>query len=268
MSEITIYHNLRAGGLSPAGACAVMGNMWAESAMIPNNVENRCSLSDEEYTRAVDNGLMTPDQFVQDKFGYGLCQWTFWSRKQELLQLAKSKGVSIANEAMQCELCLTELQRDFNALYLQLRSCSPDGLLNAVKAFCKDFENPEVKNVEPRYQAALKYLETALKLEAGSGPDGGSCSDDACPVEAEPVTPAPIPEGETCQISVRVLRKGDLGRDVFLLQNGLTDVGINCGIPDGDFGPLTDGAVRELQRNCDLDQTGIADQAVWEVIFQ
>ena len=72
MSELTIYQHLRAGGLSPAGACAVMGNMFQESAMLPNNVENRCTLRDSEYTSAVDEGRISPDQFVHDKFGYGL----------------------------------------------------------------------------------------------------------------------------------------------------------------------------------------------------
>ena len=71
MSELTIYQHLRAGGLSPAGACAVMGNMFQESAMQPNNVENRCTLRDSEYTSAVDEGRISPDQFVHDKFGYG-----------------------------------------------------------------------------------------------------------------------------------------------------------------------------------------------------
>ena len=88
MSELTIYQHLRAGGLSPAGACAVMGNMFQESAMQPNNVENRCTISDSEYTRAVDDGRISPSEFVYDKFGYGLCQWTWWSRKKELWQLA------------------------------------------------------------------------------------------------------------------------------------------------------------------------------------
>ena len=39
MSVRDIYYSLRAGGLSPAGACAIMGNMHAESVMMSNNVQ-------------------------------------------------------------------------------------------------------------------------------------------------------------------------------------------------------------------------------------
>jgi hypothetical protein len=56
---------------------------------------------DEEYTMLVDGGFY-PD-FVKDKAGYGLAQWTFWSRKQALLDFAKSKGKSIGDLQMQLD---------------------------------------------------------------------------------------------------------------------------------------------------------------------
>lgn len=266
MSEITIYQNLRAGGLSPAGACAVMGNMWAESSMISNNVQNCCTISDEDYTSAVDDGRINPDQFVYDKFGYGLCQWTFWSRKLELWKLANSKQVSVANEEMQCELCLTELKRDYNALYHQLCSCQPDGLMDAVEEFCKKFENPEVKNVKPRYQAALGYLQTALHLEAISGSAGDSCTEDACPVDL-----SGVPEGEPYfEIGVPPLRKGSKGTPVAMLQAGLKQMGYYTGVLcriDGDFGTRTEKAVKEMQAKTNQPVTGIVNQGTWQVMF-
>ena len=48
-------------------------------------------MTDEQYTAAVDNGTYT--NFVNDKYGYGIFQWTYWSRKQNLLNYAKSKGL-------------------------------------------------------------------------------------------------------------------------------------------------------------------------------
>lgn len=266
MSEMTIYQNLRAGGLSPAGACAVMGNMWAESSMISNNVENRCTLSDEEYTRAVDDGRITPDQFVYDKFGYGLCQWTFWSRKKELWQMANKNQASIANEEMQCEFCLLELQRDYNALYNQLCSCQPSGLMAAVEEFCKRFENPEVKNVVPRYQVALKYLQIALELETPGESMGDGCTDDACPADLSGVQ-----EGEPYfEIGVPPLRNGSKGTPVAMLQAGLKQMGYYTGILcriDGDFGDRTEKAVKEMQAKTNQPVTGIVNQGTWQVMF-
>lgn len=254
MSEQTIYDALRAGGLSSAGACAMMGNMWAESGLRSNNVQDNCPMSDSDYTYNVDNGIISKWKFETDRYGYGLCQWTLDSRKDALFLFAKAKGVSISDETMQCEFCLKELRDDFSGLYKYL--CTTDDLPKATERICAEFERPAVNNFSDRINAAQRYYNQLA---------GTECGDDACPIT---VTPVPIPEGETVQINARVLRKGDKGRDVFLLQCGLSDIGIECGIPDGDFGPQTEAGVRELQRNCELEVTGVADQATWQIIFQ
>ena len=154
---------------------------------------------------------------------------------------------------MQCQFCLEELQSDYEELYKYL--CETDNLKEATERVCKEFERPAINNVGPRYEAAQRYLEAMT---------GDGCTD-SCPIT---ITPAPIPAGEKVQISVRVLREGDKGRDVFLLQCALADIGIECGKPDGDFGPKTDAGVRELQRNCELEATGVADQGTWQIVFQ
>ena len=55
----TIYIGLRAGGLTHEAACAMLGNWEAESALRPDNVEDRLhtntGMTDAEYTAAVDN---------------------------------------------------------------------------------------------------------------------------------------------------------------------------------------------------------------------
>ena len=64
--------------------------------------------TDAEYTAAVDNGSY--GNFVKDSAGYGLAQWTYWSRKQALLNHAKQAGVSIADLNMQLGFLWEELQ--------------------------------------------------------------------------------------------------------------------------------------------------------------
>ena len=58
---------------NPFGVAGLMGNMMAESGLQPNNLQNTYEKSlgftDEEYTKAVDNGSYT--NFVNDKAGYG-----------------------------------------------------------------------------------------------------------------------------------------------------------------------------------------------------
>ena len=47
------------------------------------------------------------------------------------------------------------------------------------------------------------------------------------------------------------------GDDVLDLQQRLTRMGFDCGRPDGIFGPLTDAALREFQRNVGLEADGM-----------
>lgn len=251
MSEQSIYLHLRSGGLSPAGTAAMMGNMWCESTLKSDIVEKRCSMSDRDYTYNVDNGLITKWQFETDAYGYGLCQWTYCTRKEALYLFAKDKGVSIGDEQMQCEFCIAELQKDYAGLYQSL--CNTDDLPTAAKRICSEYEQPAVNNYADRINAAQRFFN---QLAYGGSAD---CND-ACPVEP---TPAKI---ET--IPVRVLKQGDLGRDVYILQCGLIDMRFDCGVPDGDFGLNTKEAVAELQRAYDLPATGIADSYVWQTIMR
>lgn len=252
MSEITIYEALRAGGLSPAGACAMLGNMFCESALISNNVQNNCPMGDSDYTYNVDNGLMTRWQFMSDSYGYGLCQWTYSGRKDHLYMFAREKGVSIGDEQMQCQFCLEELQRDYAELYQYL--CQTEDLPKATERICAEYERPAVNNFADRINAAQRFFNQQVRE---------CCSNDSCQIDLQTEPPA-----ELCEISARVLRQSDLGRDVFLLQCGLNDMGISCGVPDGDFGLNTVEAVRELQRKIDQEPTGIADQNVWMAILK
>ena len=89
-----------------------MGNLYAESGLMPNNLQNaynnKLGKTDAEYTAAVDNGSY--GNFVKDSAGYGLAQWTYWSRKQALFNHAKQAGVSIADLNMQLGFLWEELQ--------------------------------------------------------------------------------------------------------------------------------------------------------------
>lgn len=274
MSERSIYLALRRNGLSPAGACGVMGNMCCESTLVSYRVQGDFTdgyTKSRAYTRDVDNGSISGNEFAYDKKGYGLCQWTFWSRKQELYQLAKSRGVSVGDEAMQVEFCLKEMKRDFSSLYSYLQLA--EDLFTAASRFCKEFEKPAVKNVYDRYEAAKKYYDRREEYEAGGEeePEPPQAIDpDPCPSDQSTgdVDNQYVDGTKSTEICVRILGYGCRGRDVFMLQCGLTDAGFNCGVPDGEFFSKTRDAVKAMQRACNLEVTGIAGQDVWQVLFQ
>lgn len=84
MDEKEIWEFLMEQIGNPFGVAGLMGNLYAESGLRPNNLQNsyetKLGMSDVSYTAAVDNGSYS--NFVRDSAGYGLAQWTHWSRKR------------------------------------------------------------------------------------------------------------------------------------------------------------------------------------------
>ncbi len=107
-----IWDSLKSRGLNDFAVAGIMGNLYAESGLQPNNLQNSYQKSlgftDESYTEEVDNGNY--DNFVKDCAGYGLAQWTFWTRKQALLNYAREYGSSIGDLTMQLGFFWQELQ--------------------------------------------------------------------------------------------------------------------------------------------------------------
>lgn len=164
MSNKTIYDQLRAVGMTAEGACGLMGNMMAESSM-KSNIAQRgmTTLADDVYTAAADRGMI---DFVHDSVGYGLCQWTYWSRKQGLLSFAAASGVSVGDEDMQVQFCVKELREDFPGVWAVLTG-SHD-LYECARIVCLQYERPAVNNVDARYRFALDFFG---QLADGSDPD-------------------------------------------------------------------------------------------------
>lgn len=111
---------------NPYAAAGLMGNLYAESALNPKNLQNsfekKLGHSDDSYTAAVDNGTYT--NFVKDSAGYGLAQWTYWSRKQNLLTFARTRGASIGDLNMQLDFLWKELSENYAGLLAELKAAA------------------------------------------------------------------------------------------------------------------------------------------------
>ena len=139
--EEKIWNYLKTQGFSDTGAAGLMGNLYAESGLYPNNLqdsyEKLLGMSDAEYTKRVDQG--TYSNFVHDGAGYGLAQWTYWTRKHGLLEYAIEKGVSIGDLEMQLEYLCKEL-KGYPELLSLLKS---NNMLRTISnAFMTQFERP------------------------------------------------------------------------------------------------------------------------------
>lgn len=131
-------------GLNPYGAAGLLGNIDAESALISINLQDSCQgrlgVNDETYVALVDSGVYTKEQFIYDQAGFGICQWTYWSRKKALYEYAKSTNRSIGDLEMQLEFLFIELQRSFPKVFAVLKSAT--SVKEASDAVLLDFECP------------------------------------------------------------------------------------------------------------------------------
>lgn len=166
MSNKTIYDQLRAVGMTAEGACGLMGNMMAESSMKADIAQrSMTALTDRQYTAAADAGTI---DFAHDSVGYGLCQWTYWSRKQGLFSFAAASGVSVGDEDMQVQFCVKELRELFPNVWVVLTG-SHD-LYECARIVCLQYERPAVNNVDARYSFAVDFFEQLAGKSADPDP--------------------------------------------------------------------------------------------------
>lgn len=148
-----VWNYLIKSGLTAAGAAGLMGNLRAESGIIPNRVEILClkrlkehgrTYADQSYTAAVDSGAITKSEFLHPlpgkQYGYGIAQWTSPNRKSGLYDLARSKGVSIGDLNTQLEYLVKELQTSYKPVYSVLTSTK--SVQAASDAVLLHFEQP------------------------------------------------------------------------------------------------------------------------------
>ena len=72
---------------------------------------------------------------------------------------------------------------------------------------------------------------------------------------------------ETPAIIYEELKKGDNGEKVRVLQSKLISKGYLSGSADGNFGGMTETAIKEFQMANGLEVTGIADNAMQQILF-
>ena len=231
--EQNIWNHLRQAGLTPAGTAAVMGNLWAESGLESNNLQNTANvalgMTDDEFVHRVDTGVITRDDLIQmgkNSYGFGLAQWTYYTRLGKLWDATIGKGVSIANEDAQLDFMLTELRDGYLTLLNALKTSSD--LYAMTSRFCTDFERPAVNNIQTRYTQAHYYLR-----KYGDTPVEQGVSEEKAKFEG------------TCKADMPILKKGDKGLPVGWVQMAL----IRKGYDLGNYGPNKDGV------DCDFGST-------------
>ncbi len=169
-NEEKIWNFLICKGMNAYGTAGLMGNLYAESGLNPKNLQNffekKLGMTDAAYTKAVDSGSY--DNFIRDSAGYGLAQWTFWSRKENLLQFSLSRKVSIGDLEMQLEFLYKELSDCYNGVLEVLKNAS--SVKEASNAVLLQYERPADHGSSVQSKRASfgqKYYDKYAKKEEG-----------------------------------------------------------------------------------------------------
>lgn len=179
------------------GVAALMGNLQAESNLQSDNMENayqsKLGKTDKTYTEAVDNGSY--DNFIRDAVGYGLAQWTYWSRKEALLKAATVEKKSIGDWQMQVDFMLQELQTGYKSVWTALTTATD--IRSASDVVLKKYENPANQSEAVQTKRA-SYGQAWYDKFATKKPEP---KPEAPAKPAEPVKPAELKVGDIIEFT-------------------------------------------------------------------
>jgi len=184
----TIWLTLRqVYGYTDIATAAIMGNLQYESGLRPNNAENlyvgnnssgtedkdiaytnmmnndRAAFCDKDvaYDGNTNGSLSIGGKARNGYVGYGLAQWTWWSRKAVLWDYAHEAGVPIDDIGIQLKVLDYELNTGYKTCKEVMQSTND--LTEATTAFLKQYEKPADQSdsvVAKRTAAATSYYNT------------------------------------------------------------------------------------------------------------
>ena len=248
----TIYNVFRRNGLTEAAALGFLGNWECESGCEPYRLQGDFSpyrTASKAYVQGVENGTISKQQFQNDQKGFGLAQWTFWSRKAALYDFWKASGKALDSAEMQTDFALKELREDYSALLDFLKSTTD--VFTATSRICREYERPAVNNIDARYSAANK-IKNEIDLNAWQ--------DDP--------QPAPDPEPEKDHsLHLRTIDKNCSGWDeTYLAQDLLRLRNYDVSV-DGYWTYMVE-PVKQFQRDFGLTPDGVIGEKTWAKLLE
>lgn len=137
----------------------IMGNLEAESGLKSSNLQNSyekiIGMNDAQYTQAVNEKKYSRNSFYSDHAGYGLAQWTYWSRKMGLYDFIFGNGYNdISSVDGQIDYLYKELKEGYSNSLKKLIAAS--SVKEASDIFCKEYEKPANQSEDNLNRRAAK----------------------------------------------------------------------------------------------------------------
>lgn len=250
----TIYTRLRQHGLTEAGALGMLGNWDCESNCEPGRVQGDFSPyrnNSKAYVSGITAGSITREQFGRDAKGFGLAQWTYYSRKYQLYDFWKSSGKALDDPEMQTDFALKELAEGYGSLLNMLKTSND--LYTCTKLICTQFERPEVNNIDARF-AAVQRIKAQIDLT-------GSAQQK--PAEKSKKVKQTQPAEDHTWKPRTLSQSNAYNSDCVVLQALLNVHHFPCGSADGFYGPKTMAAVNAAQKFYGIEVDGVCGKQTW-----
>ena len=154
-NEKIVWDFLMSSGLTKAGAAGLMGNLKAESdirsVVYQDSYKSIIGLTDQEYVDYVNDGRYSEWNFIHDSVGFGLAQWTYYSRKEALLNSCRGK---IGDMYCQVDYLVREISESYYGVNQVIRSSN--NVRECALKVLFEFESPEDQSESVQnYRAGL-----------------------------------------------------------------------------------------------------------------
>lgn len=141
------------------GVAGLMGNIYFTSLLDPQHVETsflqKYKLTKKEYTANADK---FPFLFNRDEAGYGLANWSFWRKKEELRNYASLRNKSVGDLKLQLEFLTMELQDDYPQVWETI--CNVENIREVSDKILKDYMGKTGKAIQDKcYKHGEYYYE-------------------------------------------------------------------------------------------------------------
>lgn len=158
-------------GWSDEGVAGLLGNIEKESyvqcVIVQGDLHDPKFKKSIAYTEAADSAETEAEMkkcFIRDSKGYGLCQWTYYTRKRGLLNYARSLGKSVGDPDVQIAFLFEELEGGKNAIHILTKK----GMLKKVKNATSVKEATDIILLYFEAPAAVQtYLNSHGKIDGG-----------------------------------------------------------------------------------------------------
>jgi hypothetical protein len=161
-----IWNTLKAAIGNEYGVAGLMGNLYAESGCTPYACQpsrpystcmtyiGKVDRHEISETGFVHHGCSSTGGVAQGQGGFGLAQWTYYTRKQSLYDYWLTQGGSIGDLGMQLRYLIIELQTNFSDVWNVL--VNAQSVKEASDYVLHHFEKPDdqssaVENVREGY---------------------------------------------------------------------------------------------------------------------